>query len=256
MSDTQQFADLNNARIAFFDLRPEVPTKKTILLIHGFASTARVNWMMTGWAKVLMDDGYRVVALDNRGHGESSKFYSPDDYGPDIFVADALQLLDYLGLKQVDVLGYSMGARITAWLAWQNPERVRRAVFGGMGEHIFGGRGGYETIAEGLEVDDPSTITDRGAASFRKFADMTKSDRLALAACIRPSQHKITPEIVAAIHTPVLVAVGTDDDVGGSAEKLAAMIPNAEAFAMPGLDHMKATGAPVFKARVLEFLRK
>lgn len=256
MPDTQQFADLQNARIAFFDLHPEVQTEKTILLIHGFASTARVNWLMTGWAKSLLDDGYRVVALDNRGHGESSKFYKPSDYGPDIFTADALQLMDHLGLKQVDVLGYSMGARITAWLAAHHPDRVRRAVFGGMGEHIFGGRGGYEAIAEGLEVDDPSTITDQGAASFRKFADMTKSDRLALAACIRPSQHKITPEIVASIQTPVLVAVGTDDDVGGSAEKLADMMPNGEAFAMPGLDHMKATGASIFKTRVLEFLGK
>ena len=254
MTDTLQFADLEHARIAYFDLQSEQPTSKTILLIHGFASTARVNWVMTGWSQTLLDNGYRVVALDNRGHGESAKFYSSDDYGPDIFATDALQLMDHLELEQVDVMGYSMGARITSWLTWQNPDRVRKAVFGGMGEHIFGGRGGYEAIAQGLETDDPSTITDAGAASFRKFADMTKSDRLALAACIRPSRHKITPEIVGAIQNSVLVAVGTDDDVGGSAEKLADMMPNGEAFAMPGLDHMKATGAPIFKQRVIEFL--
>jgi pimeloyl-ACP methyl ester carboxylesterase len=254
MTDKIQFADLKDARIAYFDLHPQSPADKTILLIHGFASSAKVNWLMTGWSKTLLENGYRVVALDNRGHGESSKFYSPDDYGPDIFAADAVQLMDHLGLGHVDVLGYSMGARISAWLAWQNPERVRRAVFGGMGEHIFGGRGGYEAIAEGLETEDPSSITDKGAASFRKFADLTQSDRMALAACIRPAKEKITPEIVAAIQTPVLVAVGTDDDVGGSAEKLADMMPNAQAFAMPDLDHMKATGATIFKTRVLEFL--
>ena len=254
MTNTIQFADLENARIAFFDFHPEKPKDKTILLIHGFASNARVNWLMTGWTKTLLNDGYRVVALDNRGHGESSKFYNPEDYGPDIFAADALQLLDHLSLGQVDVLGYSMGARISAWLAWQNPERVRRVVFGGMGYHIFGGRGGYEAIAEGLEVEDPSTITEPGAVSFRKFAELTKSDRLALAACIRPSKTKITPEIVGAIRTPVLVAVGTNDGVGGSAEKLADMMPNAQAFPMPDLDHMKATGASIFKTRALEFL--
>ncbi|MEE9313756.1 MAG: alpha/beta hydrolase [Rhizobiaceae bacterium] len=254
MSDDLKIANLGEQKIAYYDLSRSVDQAGTILLIHGFASNARVNWISTGWTKTLRDSGYRVIALDNRGHGESSKFYHPHDYGPDIFAKDAYSLLDYLGIKHCDVMGFSMGARITCWMAYQAPERIRRAVFGGMGSNIFGNRGGYEEIALGLEADDPATITDEGAAGFRKFADYTKADRLALAACIRPSEHRITEEIVRAIKTPVLVAVGSEDDIGGSAIELANMMLNAEGFVIEGLDHMKSTGAVSYKKKVLEFL--
>lgn len=254
MKDKIQFADLPGVRIAYYDMQPDGGSDRSVLLIHGFASNARVNWIGTNWAKRLVGEGYRVIALDNRGHGESSKFYEPEDYGPDIFANDALALMDHLKVGLFDVIGFSMGARIASWLAHAAPERVKRAVFGGMGSHIFGGRGGYETIALGLEADDPATITDPAAQSFRHFADRTGSDRLALAACVRPSKLKITEELIASIKTPVLVAVGTEDAIGGSAEELAAMMQNALAFPMPGLDHMRSTGAEPFKQKAIEFL--
>ena len=253
LSIQYQKAALSNAEIAYVDL-PADDSSKTILLIHGFASNALVNWIGTGWAKTLNDAGYRVVALDNRGHGHSSKFYKPSDYGPDIFAADALELLDHLNIQTCDVMGYSMGARITCYLSHVAPQRVKRAVYGGMGAHIFGGRGGYEAIAHALETDDLGAISEPGALAFRKFADATKSDRLALAACIRPSNQQITPDIVRTIETPTLIAVGSEDEVGGSPDDLAAMMPNATAFTIEGLDHMKATGADSYKAAVLDFL--
>ena len=149
-----------------------------------------------------------------------------------------------------------MGARISCWMAHQAPERVQSAIFGGMGIHIFGNRGGYETIAEGLETEQPELLKDPGAIGFRRFADHTKSDRLALAACIRPSKYRITEEIVQSIQTPVLVAVGDKDDIGGSATELANMMPHAEAFVMEGLDHMKSSGSLVFKKKSLGFLKR
>ncbi|MEP0940976.1 MAG: alpha/beta hydrolase [Rhizobiaceae bacterium] len=257
-----QIAKLGRADIAYLDF-PGTDPEKTILLIHGFASSAQVNWVGTGWVKRLTDAGYRVIAIDNRGHGKSTKFYSPDDYGPDIFAADALALLDHLGIIKCDVMGYSMGARITCWISQQAPERVRRAIYGGMGSRIFGGGsgsgdggGGHEVIAAGLETDAPQTITDPTAIAFRKFADATRSDRMALAACIRPAREKITREMVSAINVPTLVAVGSTDDVGGSAEELAQMMPQGEAFVIDGLDHMKATGAESYKQAALEFLER
>ncbi|MEP1206052.1 MAG: alpha/beta hydrolase [Rhizobiaceae bacterium] len=250
---SHQIANLSQADIAYFDFPGSQPDR-TILLIHGFASSALVNWVGTGWTKLLNEAGFRVVALDNRGHGRSSKFYTPQDYGPDIFTTDALELLDHLNIATCDVMGYSMGARITSWLSFQAPQRVNRAIYGGMGSHIFGGRGGYQAIAEALETDQPETITDLGAMAFRKFADATKSDRMALAACIRPSKHNITPEMIGSINVPTLVAVGSEDDVGGSAEELANMMPAGQAFVIDGLDHMKATGAESYKAAVMEFL--
>ena len=218
--------DTGRLEMAFLDLPPVAENTGTILLIHGFASTARVNWVNTGWTDALRGAGYRCIAIDNRGHGQSQKFYEPTDYGPDIFAADALSLLDHLGVQRCDVMGYSMGARISSWIAAHHADRVHRVVFGGMGEHIFGGRGGYEAIAEGLEADDPSAIPAGNARDFRIFADRTGSDRLALAACIRPSRQKVTPDMIASIVAPVLVAVGSEDDVGGKPEPVAAMMEN------------------------------
>ena len=254
MPENQIIAKLNGVEIAYYDLPALGEEIGTILLIHGFASNGRVNWISTGWTKLLNDAGYRTIVIDNRGHGASTKFYSAQDYGPDIFARDGFDLLDYLNIPGCHILGFSMGARIACWMAYQSPDRVSSAVFGGMGSHIFGGRGGYEKIAKGLETEEPDLLTDPGAIGFRRFADRTNSDRLALAACIRPSKHRITHEIVSSIKLPVLVAVGSEDEVGGSAVELVEMMLNAEAFVMEGLDHMKSSGALVFKKKVLEFL--
>lgn len=225
-----------------------------ILLIHGFASNKTVNWAYPGWVDLLRKDGRRVIALDNRGHGDSSKFYDPADYGAPVMAEDARRLLDHLGLDQVDVMGYSMGARISAFLTLNHPQRVRRAIFGGLGYGMVNGVGDPEPIARGLEADCLADVPDRTGRAFRAFAEQTKSDRKALAACIRSSRQKITEEDVARIRRPVLVAVGTKDDIAGSPEDLAALIPGARVLDIPGRDHMVAVGDKVFKQGVLDFL--
>ncbi len=258
MSPDPIIADLGRLSMAYHVSEPSDDVRRDdadpLLLIHGFASNSRVNWISTSWVKTLNDAGYTTIAIDNRGHGDSQKFYFADDYGPDIFADDAVALLDHLGIDRCGVIGYSMGARITAWLCHAHPASVSCAVFGGMGARMIAQGSNHEVMAHALETDDPDSITDKGGITFRRFAERTGSDRFALAACIRPSRQRITADTVASITTPILVAVGTDDEVGGSANELAALMPNAEAYDMPGLDHMKATGADVFKARTLEFL--
>ncbi|MDD9910597.1 MAG: alpha/beta hydrolase [Ahrensia sp.] len=256
MTVEPQLAALGDLDVFYFDIPGEIAEAPPIVLIHGFASTAQVNWLGTGWVKMLSAVTSRVIAFDNRGHGGSTKFYRAEEYGPDIFAADTVALMDHLGIQQADIMGYSMGARITAYLSYWAPERVRRAVFGGMGINIFGNKGGYEPVAEALEADDPSTISDQRGFGFRAFADRVGADRLALAACIRKSQVQITAQIVSSITTPVLIAVGTDDEIAGSPHELAELMPNAAGFDIDGADHMKATGAPTYKARVIEFLRQ
>jgi pimeloyl-ACP methyl ester carboxylesterase len=249
-----QTADLDRLTLSYAIHEPTGEEHGTVLLIHGFASTAQVNWINTSWVKTLNEAGFRTICFDNRGHGASQKFYKSTEYGPDIFADDAIALLDHLGVESCHVIGYSMGARITSWLASHAPDRVERAVIGGMGENIFGSKSSYEDLAEGLETDDISTISDPNVMTFRTFADRTKSDRRALAACIRKSQVQITPETVENISGPCLVVVGDMDETAGRAEPLAEMIPNGEAVTLPGLDHMKATGAKSFKDAALEFL--
>ena len=230
------------------------PEGAPVLLLHGFASSADVNWRLTGWIDMLAGAGRRVVAPDHRGHGASQKFYAAPDYGPDIFAADAVALLDHLQIGKADVVGYSMGARVALWMAAHHANRVGRAVICGMGEHMFGGRGNNETIAEGLETDRPQGIQSDTARTFRRFAERTGSDLKALAACIRPSRTRLTPDDARAVSVPTLIAVGTDDEVAGDPQPLADLVPTAEVFRAAGRDHMKATGAPEIKRAVLEFL--
>ena len=224
-----------------------------VLLIHGFASNKDVNWVYPGWVKVLNEAGYRVIALDNRGHGESEKLYDPALYSSPIMAEDARALLDHLGLSSAFVMGYSMGARISAFLSLKYPERVRRVVFGGLGSGMIHGTGDPAPIIAALEAEDVGSIKHVVGKAFRQFAEQTGSDRLALASCMRSSRQKITEEELSRLSIPALVAVGTRDVIAGSAQDLAAILPNARVADITGRDHMVAVGDKIFKEAALAF---
>ena len=240
--------------LAFLDQPPSAAgSGEPVLMIHGFASSHYVNWVSPGWFKTLSEAGYRAIALDNRGHGLSSKSYEEADYTPPKMASDAVALLDHLGIERAHVMGYSMGARVSAFLALEAPERVATLVFGGLGIGMVDGVGDWDPIADALLAEDPESITHRRGKSFRAFADQTRSDRRALAACIATSRELLTEDDMSRITQPTLVAVGTTDDIGGSAAELAALMPNAQSFDIEGRDHMLAVGDRTFKKRVLEF---
>jgi pimeloyl-ACP methyl ester carboxylesterase len=229
-------------------------TGEPIVLIHGFASNKETNWVHPSWVTTLTRAGRRVIALDNRGHGASTKLYDPAAYHSDLMASDVLALLDHLAIARADVMGYSMGARIAAYCAVLAPERVRSVVLGGLGIRLVEGVGLPESIAFALEASSLAEVDDATGRTFRRFADQTRSDLAALAACIRGSRQTLSREQVAKIAVPVLIAVGTHDDVAGSAAALAALIPGAQALEIPGRDHMLAVGDRVFKTAVLDFL--
>jgi pimeloyl-ACP methyl ester carboxylesterase len=226
-----------------------------VVLVHGFASNKEVNWVAPGWVSTLKRAGRRVIALDNRGHGASSKLYDPAAYHSAVMADDVRALIDHLGLPRADVMGYSMGARNTAFLALANPEHVRSAVLGGVGGHLVGGVGLQpDTIAQALEAPSLADVTDPTARLFRAFAEQTKSDLRALAACMRGSRQPLERQALARMAVPVLVAAGTKDTVAGAPQELAGLIPGAQVLSIPDRDHMLAVGDRVFKAGVLEFL--
>jgi pimeloyl-ACP methyl ester carboxylesterase len=241
-----------------FDLRYETwrenAGKTPILLIHGFASNLDVNWVAPLWVKTLTDSGYPVIAFDHRGHGKSSSSRNRDHYTPQKMAGDAFALLDHLGVSQAHFMGYSMGARVSAFAATIASRRVASLCFGGLGMALIDGAGFWGPVHDALIADDVSTITDPRALMFRKFADQTKSDRLALGACIEGSRINMTIGEAAMITAPTLVAVGTKDDLAGSGICLAALMQNARAFDIEGRDHMLAVGDRTFKARYLSFL--
>ncbi|WP_029031557.1 alpha/beta fold hydrolase [Salinarimonas rosea] len=247
----------NGVDIAYIDLAPTGDDRgEPIVLVHGFASNHAVNWVNTMWTKTLAHAGRRVIALDNRGHGKSAKLYEPQAYGSQVMAGDVLALMDHLGLARADVMGYSMGARITAHLALMAPGRVRAALLGGLGIHLVEGVGLPLGIADAMEAPSLDALSDPMQRMFRAFAEQTGSDLAALAACIRGSRQTLSREEVASLSMPVLVSVGTKDDVAGSGPALAALIPGARALDIPGRDHNLAVGDKVHKAGVLAFLEE
>jgi pimeloyl-ACP methyl ester carboxylesterase len=226
-----------------------------IVLIHGFASNHAVNWVNPQWVKTLTEAGRRVLALDNRGHGQSDKPHDPGDYATPLMADDVARLLDHCGIEQADVMGYSMGARITAFLALAHPARVRSIVLGGLGEHLVDGAALPPTIAEAMEAPSLDSLTDPTQRMFRRFADANSNDRIALAACIRGTRQALTPAEIAQIRCPALVAVGTADHIAGNPHRLAALFPDGRALDIPDRDHNFAVGDKVYKQATLAFLK-
>ncbi|WP_371929495.1 alpha/beta fold hydrolase [Phyllobacterium sp. 21LDTY02-6] len=227
-----------------------------ILLIHGFASSSFYNWVQPGWIPTLTAAGYRAIAIDNRGHGASDKPHDKALYTPTLMAGDAAALLRHLDIGKAHVMGYSMGARITAFLALNHPEMVHDVIFGGLGIGMVEGAGDWTPIAEALMAEDAESVTHPRGKMFRNFADKTKSDRIALAACVITSKEEISAENMGRITQPALVAVGTRDDIGGSPQRLAALMPNGQALDIPNRDHMLAVGDKVFKQAAVDFLKQ
>jgi pimeloyl-ACP methyl ester carboxylesterase len=238
-----------------FETWRDLETHPVVMLVHGFASSLTVNWVNPLWVKTLTDAGYAVVAFDHRGHGKSTSSLNPPDYAPDEMAGDAFRLLDHLGLKQAHFMGYSMGARVSAFAALAAPERVQSLCFGGLGMALIEGAGFWGPVHDALLADDISEITDQRALMFRKFADQTKSDRIALASCIEGSRVNLRVIEAQSITAQTLIAVGTKDDLAGDPHQLAGLMQHAEAFDIVDRDHMLAVGDKSFKERYLAFLR-
>ncbi|HAM02981.1 MAG TPA: alpha/beta hydrolase [Acidimicrobiaceae bacterium] len=227
-----------------------------VLLMHGFASSASVNWVRPGVVDALVRAGFTAVAYDARGHGRSGKPHDPAAYADNALVRDAVGLIDHLALGELAVVGYSMGAQVAAWLVPTEP-RVRRAVLGGIGSRLLAPRPQErrypaEEIARALEAEDPETVEDATPRAFRAFADATKADRLALAALQRSRVITGHPSLES-IDVPVLMVVGERDTLVGDAELVARSLPEGRLVVVPG-DHLSAVTSPEFATAVVDFL--
>lgn len=226
---------------------------RPVVLLHGFAAESRGNWVGPGVVAALEAAGRRAITLDARGHGRSDKPHDPAAYGDEAMVRDARALFDHLGLESADVVGYSMGSFTTSRLVGVEP-RVRSIVLGGVGIGLAKGRPASVTsaIADALEADDPDTIADPTAKAFRRFADSTGADRLALAASQRAPRRSEPPDL-AAITVPALVLTGDRDTLVGSPQELADRIPGASLHVLSG-DHLGAVNDPAFPKAIVDFL--
>src|SRR2546423_4578117 len=184
-----------------------------IVLVHGFASSKNVNWVFPGWVSELRKNGRRVIALDNRGHGESGKLYDSASYEIAIMASDVIALMDHLQIARADIMGYSLGSRMTAVLALTLPQRLRSAILGGIGIGMITGGGPGENVAAALEAPSLEDVTDPVGRTFRAFADQTGSDRRALAACLRGSRRLPARGDAARITGAAVTAGGTTAEI-------------------------------------------
>jgi pimeloyl-ACP methyl ester carboxylesterase len=245
----------NGVEIAYSDFGPlSEDRQEPILLIHGFASTHAVNWMFTQWVKTLTEDGRRVVVPDNRGHGRSQKLYYPAQYALDLMVGYVANLMDHLSIARADVMGYSLGARIGTVLTLARPDRVRSLILGGIGQYLVQDAGLPNGLAEAMEAERIEDIDTSMLKIFRGFAESTRSDLKALAACVRGARKALDPALLAKITCPVLICVGTRDDVAGDPSPLEPLFPNVRLVDIPGRDHNRAVGDRIYKQAVIEFL--
>jgi len=225
-------------------------TGAPLVLVHGFASDYRLNWVGTRWQEALTSAGFRIFGLDCRGHGHSDKPHDPAAYSIDIMAADINRFLDHLNVRAASYVGYSMGARIGLQVALDYPARMRRAVLGGLG--TAGAIESSDAIAQALRgepTDDPV------AQTFYRFASARPANDLkALAACISGLRPVLDPARLSAIRTPILIVVGDRDDLARSAPELVELIPSSRLLTIPGRDHMGAVPAREFKQAAVEFL--
>ena len=222
-----------------------------LVVVHGFASDYRLNWVGTRWQESLTNAGFRVFGLDCRGHGHSDKPHDSAAYAISIMGRDVTRLLDHLDVHTAGYLGYSMGARIGLQVVMDSPSRVERAVLGGIG--ASGSIKSAEAIAEAFLRGEPTD--DPIAQSFYRFASARPTNDLqALAACITGLQPHWDRAKVSAIHTPILVVAGDRDELAPDAPELVELIPSARLVTIPGRDHMGAVPAREFKQAAIEFL--
>ena len=240
----------DGARIAY-DTKGE---GRPVVLIHGFASSREQNWGSPGWIDRLALAGFRAVSFDCRGHGKSDKPHDPAAYGEHM-IDDILAVMDAAGAPVADLMGYSMGSMLTIRFLMEYPQRVRRAVLGGLGETYFKENPAWRSmIAEAMETEDIGAIENRAARRFRIFGAQKGKDRLALAACMRSPRHRYAPADLKDSKRPVLVVCGETDDLTGSPFPLAEAFADGRAVILPGKDHMTAVGDKQYKDVVVEFL--
>lgn len=243
------FASFDGERMAYREVGPA--DGRPIVLIHGFFSTAQVNWIRYGHAARLAALGYRVIMPDLRGHGDSAKPHDPAAYPPDALADDGFALVAHLGLADYDLGGYSLGGRTTLRMLARGAT-PGRAVLGGMGldgiVHTAGRGGHFRNILTNL-----GSFT-RGSNEWmaEAFLKTVGGDPVALLNVLETFVDTPLAD-VAAIDRPVLVLAGVDDHDNGSAQALADALPQGTHAAVPG-NHMSAVTRPELGAAIAAFL--
>jgi pimeloyl-ACP methyl ester carboxylesterase len=272
-----EYFDSNGVKIHYIVAGKGEP----VVLIHGFTADINKNWR-TGFFPVETENNaagpriferlaknYQVIALDNRGHGKSDKPHDPKQYGVEM-AEDVVRLLDHLRIPKAHVVGYSMGAIITAKLLTTHPDRLLSATLGGHS----GIREGepsqfYDQLAKSLEegkgfgpLIERLTPAGRPKPTPQMIAManamLAKSnDEKALAAVVRGfNELAINPDRLETNHVPTLALIGEFDPLKKGVDALQGHMGSLKIVVVKGTDHVTAISSPDFMKALSEFLRE
>ena len=230
-------------------------SEPTVVLVHGFASSTRDNWVSTGWVRDLRRAGYRVLAIDQRGHGASDKPHSADAYRVDLLAHDVQEVLDTYTIDDAAYVGYSLGARVGWEVARNEPHVITRAVLGGVPDGVPLSRLDIEQLRgyafDGTPVDDP--VTRNYIALVERVGTNDPVAILALAEGMR-SSGSADPDPAMAPPQPVMFATGSLDAIIAGSKALAAATPEGRFVEIPDRHHFNAPGSRVFRQAAIAFL--
>ncbi len=226
-----------------------------VLAVHGFASSAFANWTATGWTRELARAGYRVISMDQRGHGASDKPHDPAAYTMDALTADVLTVIDTYLLDEVALVGYSLGARVGWHAASELSLHITRAVLGGIPDGDPLTR--FRVDEARAFLADGTPIQDRLTAGYLTMASAIRGNDLsALVSLVEGMRGGPQPHAANAPSQPVLFATGSEDRIVEASRALAEATPSGEFFEIPGRNHFNAPTSRDFRDRALDFLRR
>lgn len=229
----------------------ELGEGRTVLLLHGLFSDARMNWIKFGHANRIAARGFKVVMPDLRAHGLSGRPHEPEYYPLGILARDLHELVSYLGLADFDLGGFSLGARTTLEGVGEGL-RPRRAILGGAGlEGLKHWQRRKHFFLEAIELFDRVQRGDPHWLSIQ-FMKSQKVDRVAAAQLLESFEDAFLSWLET-FTMPTLVVCGREDDDNGSAEELANILPNAVFEEIPGT-HMSSVTKPDLGEAIARFL--
>lgn len=225
-----------------------------VLAVHGFASSAWANWSATGWTRELTRAGFRVIALDQRGHGASSTPHDPSAYRMEALVDDVLTVLDTYLLDEVDYVGYSLGARVGWHAALELPTRIRRAVLGGVPDATPLTR--FQVDQARAYIADGTPVADRLTQAYLTMAERIRgNDLAALVSLVEGMRGGPVPDADDPPRQPLLFATGSDDPILEGSKALAAAAPGGEFLEIPKRNHFNAPTSRHFREGGIRFLQ-
>jgi len=222
-----------------------------VLLLHGLSSSATINWIRYGAAQRIADAGYEAIMIDQRVHGQSAAPREPDAYPPDVMALDMEAIIPALGLGTFDLVGYSMGSRLSVSLVLRGLA-PRRLVLGGMGlEGLTNWQPRRQFFLDALDRFDTAKSGDRDFMAIQ-FMKTVKVDPVALRQLLL-TMPDVSRDALSAITMPTLVLCGIDDNDNGSADALVEALPDARRGTIPG-NHMSCITLPDFGEAIASYL--